>query len=84
MRKLRAPLVHRRRLIKMRTLTRNRLTSVIHRYNLTPPRGELFLLKHRPCWSELKVSPTEKLCIRQDQAILDQLAPQIGEVDAKR
>ena len=38
---------HRRRSIKMRTMTRNRLNSVIHRYNLTPPRGELFLLKYR-------------------------------------
>ena len=82
-RELRALLAHRRRLIKMRTMTRNRLNSVIHRYNLTPPRGELFLLKHRTWWSELKVSPTEKLRIRQDLAILDQLAPQVAEVDAE-
>ena len=38
-RELRALLAHRRRLIKMRTMTRNRLNSVIHRYNLTPPHG---------------------------------------------
>ncbi len=82
-RELRALLSHRRRLIKMRTMTRNRLNSVIHRYNLTPPRGELFLLKHRAWWAELKVSLTEKLRIRQDLAILDHLEPEVAEVDAE-
>ena len=79
-RELRALLAHRRRLIKMRTMTRNRLNSVIHRYNLTPPRGELFLAKHRAWWLELKVSPTEQLRIRQDLATLDHLEPQIAQV----
>ncbi len=82
-RELRALLSHRRRLIKMRTMTRNRLNSVIYRYNLTPPRGELFLLKHRAWWLELHVSLTEKLRIRQDFATLDQLEPAIAEVDAE-
>ena len=82
-RELRALLAHRRRLIKMRTMTRNRLNSVIHRYNLTPPRGELFLPKHRAWWFELKVSVTEKLRIRQDLMILDHLEPAIAEVDTE-
>ena len=80
-RELRALLAHRRRLIKMRTMCRNRLNSVIHRYNLTPPRGELFLLKHRAWWLALAVSPTEKLRIRQDFATLEHLEPQVIEVD---
>lgn len=82
-RELRALLAHRRRLIKMRTMTRNRLNSVIHRYNLTPPRGELFLLKHRAWWLELKLSLTEQLRIRQDFATLDHLEPQVVEVNAE-
>ena len=82
-RELRSLLSHRRRLIKMRTMTRNRLNSVIHRYNLNPPRGELFLLKHRAWWLELKVSLTEKLRIRQDFATLDHLEPEVAEVDAE-
>ena len=61
-------------------MTRNRLNSVIHRYNLNPPRGELFLLKHRAWWLELPLSPTEKLRIRQDLATLDHLEPQIAQV----
>lgn len=80
-RELRALLSHRRRLVKMRTMTRNRLNSVIHRYNLTPPRGELFTTpKYRGWWLELKLSPTEKLRIRQDLATLDHLEPEIAEV----
>ncbi len=80
-RELRALLAHRRRLVKMRTMTRNRLNSVIHRYNLTPPRGELFTTpKYRTWWSGLNVSPTEKLRIRQDLATLDHLEPEIAEV----
>jgi len=82
-RELRALLAHRRRLIKMRTMCRNRLNSVIHRYNLTPPRGELFLLKHRAWWQELKLSPTEKLRIRHDLATLDHLEPEVTEVDVE-
>lgn len=80
-RELRALLSHRRRLVKMRTMTRNRLNSVIHRYNLTPPRGELFTTpKYRDWWLGLPLSPTEKLRIRQDLATLDHLEPQIAEV----
>ena len=80
-RELRALLSHRRRLVKMRTMTRNRLNSVIHRYNLTPPQGERFTTpKYRTWWLELTVSPTEKLRIRQDLATLDHLEPEIAEV----
>ncbi len=31
-------------------MTRNRLNSVIHRYNLTPPRGELFTTSKYRAW----------------------------------
>ncbi len=82
-RELRALLAYRRRLVKMRTMTRNRLNSVIHRYNSTLLRGEFFLLKHRAWWLALKVSLTEQLRIRQDLATLDHLEPQVAEVDAE-
>ena len=82
-RELRALLAHRRRLVKMRTMTRNRLHSLIHRYSLVPPRGEIFSPKHRAWWEELELSPTERLRVRQDLAILDALAPQVQEVEAE-
>ena len=79
-RELRGLLAHRRRLIKMRTMTRNRLHSLVHRYSLEPPRGALFAAKHRAWWEELELSPTERLRVRQDLAILDQLEPLLEEV----
>jgi len=79
-RDLRALLTHRRRLIKMRTMTRNRLHSLIHRYSLVPPQGEIFAPKHRAWWEGLQLSLTETLPVRQDLAILDALEPLIGEV----
>lgn len=82
-RELRALLAHRRRLIKMGTMTRNRLNSVIHRYNVNLPRVELFLLKHRAWWLGLKLSLTEQLRIRQDFATLDHLGPAIAEMNAE-
>jgi transposase len=82
-RELRALLAHRRRLVKMRRMTRNRLHSLIHRYSLVPPRGEIFSPKHRAWWEELELSPTERLRVRQDLALLDALAPQVQEVAAE-
>jgi len=41
-RELRTLIAHRRRLIKMRTMTHNRLHSVVHRNNLVPPEGGFF------------------------------------------
>ncbi len=63
-RELRARLAHRRRLIEMRTMTRNRLNRVIHRYNLTPPPGELFRPMQRTWWSSL-VGTRAKMVLRR-------------------
>jgi len=52
-RDLRGLIAHRQRLLRMRTMCRNRLHSLIHRYNLTPPQGELFAAKHRDWWATL-------------------------------
>ncbi len=82
-RELRALLTHRRRLVKMRTMTRNWLHSLIHRYALVPPRGEIFTSKHRGWWEGLELPPTESLRVRQDLAILDALEPLIEEVEAE-
>ena len=41
-RQLRALVSHRRRLIRQRTQARNRLHSLLHRHNTSPPEGELF------------------------------------------
>ena len=40
-RELRSLLSHRSRVVKMRTIIRNRLCSMIHRHNLKSPEGEV-------------------------------------------
>jgi transposase len=82
-RDLRALLSHRRRLVSLQTTAKNRLQSVLHRLNLRPPDGELFAQKQRAWWSELDLSPTERLRVDQDVATLDHIVPQIAAVDAE-
>jgi len=82
-RDLRGLIAHRQRLLRMRTMCRNRLHSLIHRYNLTPPQGELFAAKHRDWWATLALSSTERLRLDQDLATLDHLEPQIVAVEAE-
>src|SRR5215212_8191413 len=52
-RDLRALLSHRRRLVTLQTTAKNRLQSVLHQLNLTPPKGDLFAHKQRGWWNEL-------------------------------
>ena len=80
-RELRTLIAHRRKLVKLRTMTKNRLHSLVHRNNLVPPEGGPFADKNRSWWEGLCLSSVEKLRIRQDLALLDYLEPQIGEVD---
>ena len=80
-RELRTLIAHRQRLVKLRTMTKNRLHSLVHRNNLVPPEGGPFAAKNRSWWEGLSLSSVEKLRIRQDLALLDHLEPQITEVD---
>jgi transposase len=81
-REMRALLAHRRHMVKRRTMLRNRLHSVIHRYNLIPPTGDLFGEHHQEWWQQTPLSAVEHLLIRQDLAALRYLEPQIAECDA--
>src|SRR4029453_11376351 len=82
-RDLRALISHRQRLLRARTMGRNRLHSLIHRYTLTPPAGDLFAAKQRDWWVKLDLSVTERLRVDQDLATLDHLAKQIATVGAE-
>jgi len=82
-RELRSLLAHRRRLVKMQAMIRNRLHSMVHRHNLTLPKGEAFSHEHRGWWLGLEISRTENLRIRQDLATMDHLEPQIAEIDSE-
>lgn len=82
-RELRAFLTHRRQLVKTQTMLKNRLRSVLHQHQLTPPGGDPFLPSQRAWWGGLSLSLTQQLHVRHDLATLDQLAVQVTEVDAE-
>jgi len=73
-RDLRALISHRWRLHKQIAMTKNRLQSFIHRFNLIPPAGPLFAAENRAWWQEQDFSSMVRLQIEQDLLILEQLS----------
>jgi transposase len=80
-RELRALMAHRRQLVKICTMLKNRLQSILHRHQLVPPDGSLFSDQNRTWWNNLPVSPTEHLHIKHDLDTLNTISPQIDEVE---
>jgi transposase len=79
-RELRGMISYRNRLVKTSTMIRNRLQSLIHRHNLILPKGKL---RDKAWWEGQKVSGLEKIQIRQELAMLDELEKHKGEVDGE-
>lgn len=82
-RELRMLMSHRRRLVKVSTLVKNRRQSLLHRHHLTPPDGETFSQANREWWANLKVSETERLHLKHDLATLQQVEAQLADVEAE-
>jgi transposase len=82
-RELRALINHRQRLIAQQTRIKNRLHSCLHRHHLVPPGGQLFAAANRPWWLGLPLNASEKLRVRQDLLLLEQLQPFISEVETQ-
>ncbi len=80
-RELRALIAHRRRLSQASTRARNRLQSLLHRYNLLPPVKSPFALKHRDWWLSLDLSPAERLRMSHDLDTLAHSREQLQSVD---
>jgi len=59
------------------------LHSLLHRHHLLPPGGQLFAAANRSWWLGLSLSASEKLRLRQDLTLLDQVAPFISEVETE-
>jgi transposase len=79
-RELRGMISYRNRLVKTSTMIRNRLQSLIHRHNLILPKG---MLRDKGWWDVQQVSALEKIQIRQELAMLDEMEKHKGEVDAE-
>ncbi|MBE7557230.1 MAG: transposase [Anaerolineales bacterium] len=82
-RELRALIHHRQRLISQQTRIKNQLQSLLHRHHLVPPGGKLFGATNRAWWLGLGLTSSEKLRLRQDLILLDQLDPLISEVETE-
>jgi transposase len=78
-RDLRALIAHRRRLISQQTQSKNRLQSVLHRHHIVPPEGKLYHPDNRAWWHQLALSPGDKLRVRQELVMLEQLDSLITE-----
>ena len=70
-----------RKPLPLRTRTRNRLHSVLHRHNLKPPEGNSFHPERQTWWQALPVSPTERLRVKQDWASLAHFGQQLDEIE---
>jgi len=67
-RELRVLVAHRKRLVSQRSAAKNRLHSLLHRYNILPPTGAIFSPDKRDWWHSLPVFSSEKLRVCQDLA----------------
>lgn len=79
-RELRGMISYRNRLVKMATMVRNRLQSLLHRHNILLPKGKLL---DATWWQEQKMSALEKMQIQQELAMLEELDRHKREVDAE-
>lgn len=79
-RELRGMISYRHRLVKMGTMIRNRLHSLTHRHNLILPKGAL---TDEGWWEAQPLSALEKLQVRQELAMLEELDKYKAEVDAE-
>ena len=79
-REMRGMISYRNRLVKTSTMIRNRLQSLIHRHNLILPKGAL---TDQAWWEAQTLSALEKIQIRQELSMLDEIRKHKAEVDAE-
>jgi len=79
-RELHGMISYRKRLVKMGTMVRNRLQSLLHRHNILLPKGKLL---DATWWQEQKMSTLEKMQIQQELAMLEELDRHKRAVDAE-
>lgn len=78
-RELRAFISYRNRLVKMATMIRNRLNSLLHKHNLLLPKEGIL---DQAWWeSQSSISPLEQMQIRQELALLEAISKNKAAVD---
>ena len=71
---------YRNRLVQTSTMIRNRLQHLLHRHNLILPKGGL---TDKAWWEAQKISALEKIQIRQELSMLEEIDQHKAEVDAE-
>ena len=82
-RELRSLISFRWRVNKQLTMSKNRLQSVVQRYNLHLPEGGLLADKNRRWWEEQKLPDLTGFEVEQDLKIVAQLEEQKAAIDQK-
>ena len=80
-RELRSLIAHRERLCRDRRDTKNRLHSILHRYNLLLPEGDPFSQANETWWHNLPLASSEQLRIRHGLLQLHHLDLLLQEVN---
>ena len=82
-RELRSLISFRWRLSKQITMSKNRLHSVVQRFNLHPPAGQLLADKNLSWWDQQEFSDLTGFQVECDRDIVDHLEAQKAKVDQK-
>ena len=82
-RELRSIISLRWRLSKQITMSKNRLHSVVQRFNLQPPEGQLLADKNQSWWNEQDFSELTDFQIQLDLDIITQLETHKAKIDQK-
>jgi len=82
-RELRSLISFRWRLGKQITMSKNRLHSIIQRFNLDPPEGKLLTDKNQPWWDQQEFSELTGFQVQLDLEIIAHLETQKAKIDQK-
>lgn len=82
-RELRSLISFRWRLSKQITMSKNRLHSVVQRFNLNPPEGQLLSDSNLSWWDQQEFSDLTDFQVECDRGIVDYLETQKAKVDQK-
>ncbi len=82
-RELRSLISFRWRIGKQLTMSKNRLHSVVQRFNLKPPEGQLLADKNQAWWDEQEFSELTGFQVQLDLEIITHLETQKAKIDQK-
>ena len=82
-RELRSLISFRWRLSKQITMSKNRLHSVVQRFNLNPPDGQLLADNNLSWWDQQDLSDLTGFQVECDRGVVDYLEDQKAKVDQK-